>query len=892
MSKSNTVRIGLMGSAAALALLGTMSAAQAVETQFGDVSIVFDTTFSVGASVRTADRESQFLPESNGGPIDPRSGVGDSRVIPAAAGAGFAADLGANLLLPNGAPGGPSFAGGTTGRLRWTNNVNNHDGSANGDDARLNFDSGDLIGGNVKANHDLVVKWHNYTVFARAVGFYDVIMNDEDVGARSKITDAALGDVGRNYELLDLFLSADYTVADMPVNIRVGKQVINWGESTFILGGNNVFNPIDVGAFRRPGSEIKEALVPVNAVSGSISLPFDVSLSGYYALDWEPFELDASGTPFSTSDVVTLGSGQGGNINRQSFLSGSPFTGPRRVCDLGAADGNTGLSTIYVLGLLPNPTGVALPGQGAAATGIGNGRIDCLDSPFVNKDVPYTLGQHEATRFGLISSLGAEGISRVTSGITSRDNDVFADDSGQFGVAAKWYAESLGGTEFSLYYQNYHSRLPFVSERVGTMTLGVAAGSHSTQTSGAAGKLAGPTGCLAPPGGPGAFNDPRLGSGVGGISPGFLAGVPIADPQNLLNPVSLGTAFAITGANGGVPTAFNGGDNIYNAAVLNCALMLFQSRISGVTNAPTLFDGSETLAYNSDIGVFIEYPEDIEALGLSFNTVLFGWGVQGDFTYRDEAPFQIDTDSLTIAAAMKQCAFASVGDLMSVFEGIGTYKGVTCLSGGTVGNTNLSGVMRNQMFTAQIGTTSQFTGSDWWVDAIGGDIATVVTEIGMTLVPGVEDTWIDKTYMKTPINPATGVRNGSVLVNQYQNIGCQGSDLPLGGLLGIDAKTSKQCRPNDFSAGLVALVRVDYNNAFDTGFVITPQLVYSYDFEGTTPAPYSNYLEDRQSVGVSVTGTLNNNFRVGASYSNFFGGHVANKSKDTDFASLTASYTY
>ena len=99
----------------------------------------------------------------------------------------------------------------------------------------MNFDNGDLIGANVKANHDLLVKWQNYTVFARAVGFYDVVMNDHDVGARSEMTDAALGDVGRNYELLDAFVSADYTIADLPVNLRLGKQVINWGESTFIL---------------------------------------------------------------------------------------------------------------------------------------------------------------------------------------------------------------------------------------------------------------------------------------------------------------------------------------------------------------------------------------------------------------------------------------------------------------------------------------------------------------------------------------------------------------------------------------------------------------------------------------------------------------------------------
>ncbi len=78
----------------------------------------------------------------------------------------------------------------------------------------------------------------------------------------------------------------------------------------------------------------------------------------------------------------------------------------------------------------------------------------------------------------------------------------------------------------------------------------------------------------------------------------------------------------------------------------------------------------------------------------------------------------------------------------------------------------------------------------------------------------------------------------------------------------------------------------------DTGFTVAPQLVYSYDFEGTTPSPYGNYLEDRQAVSLGVTGTLNNNFRLGASYSNFFGGHIANKAKDTDFASLTASYTF
>jgi hypothetical protein len=185
------------------------------------------------------------------------------------------------------------------------------------------------------------------------------------------------------------------------------------------------------------------------------------------------------------------------------------------------------------------------------------------------------------------------------------------------------------------------------------------------------------------------------------------------------------------------------------------------------------------------------------------------------------------------------------------------------------------------MYTGQIGTTATFTGSDWFVDLLGADLGVLVTEVGFALVPGVESTWIDNL-------PAAQKAN----VIQYQNTGCQGTDLPAGGFLALDTKKSSQCRPTDFSAGGILLFRWEYNNAFNSGWVLAPQLVYAYDFMGTTPAPYGNYLEDRQSVGVSLTGTLNNNLRVGASYSNFFGGHVNNKSRDQDFASVTASYTF
>jgi hypothetical protein len=887
-------RAGLLGSVAAISLLGAMNA-QAVETKFGEVDIVFDTTVSFGASMRTTDRETQFLNEANGGPIDPRSDLTlGAVVLPGAVsgtGTSFSFAGGVGAICPTGCPNTYVYT---------LNPRDNFDGSLNGDDGRLNYDSGDLVGATFKANHDLQMTWQNYKVFARAIGFYDVLLADKGAGDRSLVTDDAIGDVGRNYELLDLFVSADYTVAEMPVNVRVGKQVINWGESTFLLNGLNVFNPIDVGAFRRPGSEIKEALVPVNAIYGSISLPADISLSAYYALDWEPFELDPSGTAFSGADVVAAGSGIGGNRDRFSMVTGSPYSGARRNCH---AVAGSGTRTAQLAGYIPDPTTFGLL---PSAAGLNNNALDCSDSVFVDSLTRYTIGQHEGVRFALIDTLGADdGVTTATQGMLGRGRDREANDMGTYGISARYYAEDLGGTEFGFYFQNYHSRLPFVSESAtpGVSDLGFFIFSEEAQatTGGITGRALPASGCL------------TAGSTLLALPPATTVAQAFTNLSTALNPAVMGVdavaqmqATPISDPGNALPNAvaawglpfYNdptyGYKNQYTMAQLNCMLTWVQTSLvdtngatgpntPGIDQLPQMANGGELFnASGTTAGLILEYPEDIQQFGMSFNTTLWGWGVQGELSYRRNAPFQVDTDSLTIALLVDGCLFNGLfavagNNLAAVANPDGTGVQPSC------GRRNgyQKGYFDNDMYTAQIGTTATFTASDWWVDALGSDLGILVTEFGLVHVPDVEDTWID--------NLAPALRS---TVTQYQNLGCQGTDLPAGGFLALDRKSSANCRPTDWSAGLVLLARVEYNNFMDTGFTVAPQIVYSYDFEGSTPAPYGNYLEDRQSVGVSVTGTLNNNFRVGASYSNFFGGHITNKAKDTDFASVTASYTF
>ncbi|BCW87224.1 hypothetical protein sos41_03520 [Alphaproteobacteria bacterium SO-S41] len=912
MTKTNRLRAGLLATAAGAGLIALAGSAAALEYTVGGMKITFDTTISMGGSLRVADRNNAFLPEANGGNRDPRSGTGGA-VLSAPAAGGFGLQAPTNLLgqaLP--------------ARVTITNNADNFDGSINTDDGRLNFDNGDFIGASAKVNHDFLLEYDNFQVFSRFYYFYDAVLDDESIG-RSGLSDRARDQVGKSVELLDLYLSGNFNLGDLPLNVRVGKQVVSWGEGTFILNGINAINPIDVAAFRRPGAEIKEGLLPVPMAYMSLGLPANLSVEAFYQFKFEPYSIDASGSPFSGADIVARFNENGlGNLGGRSYTSGSLLGGTRRNCagdsdpagnsitdgsgDTSVAGtlNNNGLSGAVNLGLLPAP--------------------NCLAGASLDFLTPNTLGMAERDR-----NL------RGDADIVARGEDINPENSGQFGIALRWYAEELGATEFSLYYMNYHSRLPFLEITSGAPKLGISTTSVNANitpdklAAGAAGvqgalaaRFAPAAGCVSVTADPFTFADPRYA--------GFREQA-IADPRNLINAQSIGTVRAIyassiastlvstagspffgLAANNpavvaaasaqaasvvGVANSAGNIDTYANAMQINCALALAQSKLVdtsgngaiGAGDLPMLVNGSETINVESDSRLDVIYPENIELFGFSFNTTIGGWGVQAEVSYRPRAPFQTDTDAQTVEAAAAACSFpVAVADFGFLqFEPL-NYNGVTNCNPGAINNLDgngryrTTGVIRNEMFTFQLGTTATFTSSDPIVEFLGADLGILLTEFGAVYVPGVEDT-----YLTNSDGSATAIARSTL---QYQNTGCQGSDLPLGGLLGLDFKPSDQCRPTDFSFGYVLLARVDYNNAFGSGWAVSPQIAFSHDVSGATPAPYGNYIEDRMSVNLSVSGTLDNKYRVGASYTNFFGGGILNKASDQDFASLTFSYSF
>lgn len=184
------------------------------------------------------------------------------------------------------------------------NGVPGRQTSVNTDDGNLNYGKG-WASQLVKGNHDLELKYRNFGALARGYWFYDL---KADETRRTFLSSQAEDRVVRGAELLDLYARAKFTVgADLPFELRIGRQVLSLGESTFIPNGINVVNAVDLSKLRVPGAELKEAFLPVNMVKASIGVARNVTLEPFWLLEFRRNELEPAGTYFSTNDFASRG---------------------------------------------------------------------------------------------------------------------------------------------------------------------------------------------------------------------------------------------------------------------------------------------------------------------------------------------------------------------------------------------------------------------------------------------------------------------------------------------------------------------------------------------------------------------------------------------------------
>ena len=208
------------------------------------------------------------------------------------------------------------------GQDKNNNDINTNDGNRN-------FDTG-LVSEVFKVTSDLEVTYQNYGAFVRGTAFYDTQIMDkrnnyydtslayqpsQNVPKDDSFTRGTRHSAGRDAEILDAYIYGNWDIAEKPVTARLGKQVFNWGEGLFYRGGVNTTNPVDAGKFRLPGAELKEVLVPIEALNFSVGLTDNLSMDAFYQFNFKETAVDPVGTFFSETDLF----GEGGNTAYNDF---------------------------------------------------------------------------------------------------------------------------------------------------------------------------------------------------------------------------------------------------------------------------------------------------------------------------------------------------------------------------------------------------------------------------------------------------------------------------------------------------------------------------------------------------------------------------------------------
>ncbi|MEZ5460222.1 DUF1302 domain-containing protein [Dokdonella sp.] len=287
--------------------------------------------------------------------------------------------------------------------------------SVNGDDGDLAYDQWDPISNAVSALVEVSINYgYNWGGFIRGTTFYDFENAD-----RGNLSQAARNRVGTQGRILDAFIFHNFTLGEQQGTVRFGRQVLSWGESTFIQGGINSINPVDVSKLRLAGSELKSAFLPVNMLWASYNFTDNFSAEAVYLLDFQKTDPDPVGSFFSTNDFAVIG----------------------------------GRYVMLNFGTVPQPV--------------------------INTDLFASVcgqGNYDQSDTGLPPSLVAAGCSAAF----PRGDTRYASDSGQGGIVLRYLAESLNNTEFGFYALNYHSRLPLISG-ISVVSSAVNSGSYFTE---------------------------------------------------------------------------------------------------------------------------------------------------------------------------------------------------------------------------------------------------------------------------------------------------------------------------------------------------------------------------------------------------------------------------
>ncbi|MDE0056580.1 MAG: DUF1302 domain-containing protein [Defluviicoccus sp.] len=647
----------------------------------------------------------------------------------------------------------------------------------NGNDGNLNYDRG-IVSNASKFTTDLDIGFGDFGAFVRATGFID-FENQDGERDRTALSDAAKERVGSNVELLDAYVTGEFDVSGIATDLRLGWHVLNWGESTFIPNGINAINPFDVSKLRLPGSELREALLPVGMASASVAPTDTLTLEGFYQLDWEKTVIDPVGSYFSVTDYVGPGA-------RKAVI---PLPGVS-LTDMGLSPD----STIGFERLIPAINADFRRARAATQAQLEQQRM----LPPGSLDGLVTIpGDQPATDADFLSVL-------------RRPADEEPGNAGQWGVALRYYAEELNDTEFGLYFVNYHSRLPIVSANTGTLE-GIQSGLAAAQA-------------------------------VGAQTSATVAALGQAVAQAVTPAVTEAVTQQVTAAVRAGMIAPADAPARIAAEVQRQVTQEVGRQVAGAV--PGIASALAVDRYAKSGRYFVEYPENLQLFGVSFNTALgsTGWALQGEYSLRPDTPLQRAEDALFAEglAPMLRVLDPRRPDYVSP-QGIPAYLGGYRQS-------KVQGYIERNVSQVQVTATRVFG------PTLGADSLAFIAEAALMHVHDMPD------------------KNASPL------------ESPAGGIL-----DTEDAYADATSWGYRFVAQLGYSNVIDA-VNLRPYVQFLHDVSGNSPAPSGPFVEGRTAITIGLRADYLESWQASLGYTRYAGD--GNELADRDFVSFSVKYSF
>jgi hypothetical protein len=207
-----------------------------------------------------------------------------------------------------------------------------HAYSNNVDDGELAFrHAGDIVYATQKITSSLTLSYKDFGIFSRANYTYDPVLDNKNffnIGNYGPDKQYGTGEaqakerqvhqhIGSDGHILDLYAYGSTDLLGHTLSAKVGKQIVNWGESTLVLNGLNSLVSLDANKARLPGAEVSEFTIPVPQLFASLNLSQSISVEGFYQWQFEPSIADADGSFYPIPDQNFTG--LGGNAGDISF---------------------------------------------------------------------------------------------------------------------------------------------------------------------------------------------------------------------------------------------------------------------------------------------------------------------------------------------------------------------------------------------------------------------------------------------------------------------------------------------------------------------------------------------------------------------------------------------